>query len=349
MLRRVLFALEAVERRVVWLLLHRSSRVHVHPFSGLGAGEQVQLGGRVLHGAPVRPGDVRVRSSRWAVLRANLLPFLSVEVPGAEVLVTLGARSEMVQADREGYVRSQMDGLPLPPGRHTVTLTPVRPAGAPAQGTVHVPDPTADLAVVSDIDDTIVDSGIAHGLLAILRTMLLQEQSTRVPLTGAPELYRALARSPAGAGDRPFFYLSTSPWNLVGFLQGFLQRHDFPDGPLILTDWGPGADGLMRVTTRTHKLVALRRLAQDLPHPRFLLIGDSGQLDPAIYAEFSREHPGRVAAIYIRRAPAAGPTADERTAAAVQLLDGTGVPLVLAADSDAMLQHAREHGLVATA
>jgi len=345
----VLLALEAVERGAAWLLLHRGSQVHVHPFSGLGAGERVQLGGRVLHGAPVRPGDARVRSSRWAVVRANLLPFLSVEVPGADVRVTLGARSEMVQADHEGYVQTLLEGVPLPPGRHVVTLTPVRPAGAPAHGTVHVPDPTADLAVVSDVDDTIVDSGIAHGLLAILRTMLLQEQSTRVPLTGAPELYRALAGSPAGTGDRPFFYLSTSPWNLVGFLQGFLQRHGFPDGPLLLTDWGPGADGLLRVTTRTHKLVALRRLAQDLPQARFLLIGDSGQLDPAIYAEFSREHPGRVAAIYIRRARAAGPTADERTAAAVRLLDGTGVPLVLAADSASMLQHARDHGLIAPA
>lgn len=115
----------------------------------------------------------------------------------------------------------------LPPGAHRVTLTP-QPAGQSAVGIVHVPDPAADLAVVSDVDDTIVDSGIAHGLAAILSTMLLQEQSTSVPLTGAAELYRALAKGTPETAERPFFYLSTSPWNLAGFLQGFLARHRFP-------------------------------------------------------------------------------------------------------------------------
>ncbi|HEX8766929.1 MAG TPA: phosphatase domain-containing protein, partial [Jatrophihabitans sp.] len=242
-LRAVLLAFEAAERKVAWLLLRLGRPVRVHPFSGFGTGDWALLGGRVLVGAPPRSGTAR--TSRWAVLRANLLPFLSVEVPGARVRVTLDGRELVVRADPEGYVRVRVEDVQLPPGRHRVTLTPVRPAGEPAFGTVHVPHPAADLAVVSDVDDTIIDSGIAHGLAAILSTMLLREQSTRVPLTGAAELYRALAQGASGV-ERPFFYLSTSPWNLVGFLQDFLVRHRFPDGPLVLTDWGPGADGLLR-------------------------------------------------------------------------------------------------------
>lgn len=195
-LHAVLLAFEAVERKAAWVLLRRGWPVRVHPFSGFGTGGWALLGGRVLVEAPPRPGSAR--SSRWAVLRANLLPFLSVEVPGARVRVTLAGREVMAHADREGYVRVRLEDLHLPPGRHQVTLTPVRPAGKPAFGAVHVPDPAADVVVVSDVDDTIVDSGIAHGLSATLRTMLLQEQSTRVPLTGAPELYRALAQGGAG-------------------------------------------------------------------------------------------------------------------------------------------------------
>ncbi|HEY0167532.1 MAG TPA: App1 family protein [Jatrophihabitans sp.] len=341
-LRAVLLAFEAVERRAAWLLLRLGWPVRVHPFSGFGTGGWALLGGRVLVEAPPRVGDAR--SSRWAVLRSNLLPFLSVEVPGARVRVTLGEREVMARADREGYLQVRLEDLHLPPGRHQVTLTPVRPAGKPALGVVHVPDPAADVAVVSDVDDTIVDSGIAHGLGATLRTMLLQEQSTRVPLTGAPELYRALAQGTPGTVERPFFYLSTSPWNLVGYLQGFLTRHRFPDGPLVLTDWGPGADSLLRVSSRTHKLSTLRQLAQALPHSRFVLIGDSGQQDPAIYADFCAEHPGRVLAVYIRRAGTAG---DQRVEQAERLLDEAGVPFVLAEDTDAMLRHAVELGLVA--
>lgn len=341
-LRAVLLAFEAAERQVAWLLLRLGRRVRVHPFSGYGTGDWAQLGGRVLVEAPARTGGAR--AGRWSVLRANLLPFLSVEVPGARVLVTFEEREVVVRADSEGYVQVRFEGIQLPPGRHRVTLTPVRPAGAPAYATVHVPDPAADLAVVSDVDDTIVDSGIAHGLAAVLRTMLLQEQSTRVPLTGAPELYRALAQGPPGTVERPFFYLSTSPWNLVGFLQGFLVRHRFPQGPLVLTDWGPGADSLLRVSSRRHKLSSLRQLAQALPHSRFVLIGDSGQQDPAIYADFCLEHPGRVAAVYIRRAGSAG---DQRAEQAERLLATAGVPFVIADDTDAMLRHAVEHGLVA--
>jgi phosphatidate phosphatase APP1 len=342
-LRAVLLAFEAAERKVAWLLLRLGRPVRVHPFSGFGTGDWALLGGRVLVGAPPRTGSAR--ATRWAVLRANLLPFLSVEVPGAQVRVRLDGRETVVRADPEGYLRVLIEDVQLPPGRHRVTLTPVRPAGQPAFGTVHVPDPAADLAVVSDVDDTIVDSGIAHGLAAILSTMLLREQSTRVPLTGAAELYRALARGASGV-ERPFFYLSTSPWNLVVFLQGFLTRHRFPDGPLVLTDWGPGADSLLRVSSRAHKLSALRRLAQALPHSRFVLIGDSGQQDPAIYADFCAEHPGRVAAVYIRRAGAAG---DQRAEQAGRLLTEAGVPFVIADDTEAMLRHAVEHRLVAEA
>lgn len=345
-LRAVLLTLEAAERRVAWLLLRLGRPVRVHPFTGFGTGGWALLGGRVLVGAP--PRTAGGRAGRWAVLRANLLPFLSVEVPGAQVRVTLDGHETVVRADSEGYVRVLLEDVQLPPGRHRVTLTPVRPAGEPAIATVHVPDPAADLAVVSDVDDTIVDSGIAHGVAAILRTMLLQEQSTRVPLAGAAELYRALAQGASGV-ERPFFYLSTSPWNLVGFLQGFLARHRFPDGPLVLTDWGPGADSLLRISSRTHKLSTLRRLAEAMPHSRFVLIGDSGQQDPAIYADFCAEHPGRVAAVYIRRAGVAGPAGDERGELAERVLGEAGVPFVLADDTEAMLRHAMALGLVSRA
>jgi phosphatidate phosphatase APP1 len=345
-LQPLLSAVLGLERLLARLLLRLGGPVSVHPFTGFGTDGWIQVGGRVVVGPPARSrasrSSVATRSGRWAVVRANLLPFLTVEVPGARVQLTFGARSEVVRADGDGYVHGLMHDVVLTPGRHTVTLTPLGPPGPPARATVHVPGPGAALAVVSDIDDTIVDSGVAHGVVAILRTMLLSEQSSRVPLTGAPELYQALA-----APGRPFFYLSISPWNLAGFLQGFLERHRFPDGPLILTDWGPGAGGLLRVSSRSHKGAALRRLAQQLPHSRFVLVGDTGQEDPEIYADFGREHPERVAAVYIRRAGSPGAAVDRRVEQATQLLAGLGVPCLVTGDSGAMLAHAREHGLAA--
>jgi phosphatidate phosphatase APP1 len=325
-------------------LLRRLGRpVRVHPFPGLAAQGSARIGGRVLVAAGPPP-EPPARVTTWSALRANLGQFLTVEIPHAEVRVDLGGRSVVASADREGYLDLLLDDVPLDPGRHTAIFTPVDPPGLPARGTVHVPDAAADLVVVSDIDDTIVDSGIAHGVLATIATALLRDQATRVPLAGATELYQALARG-AGGPTRPFVYLSTSPWNLLGFLQRFLERHRFPDGPLVLTDWGPGSSGLFRVGTRAHKLAALENLARLLPRMRFVLVGDSGQQDADIYTAFALEHPGRVAAVYIRRAAGGGAAREERLRQCARSLNEAEVPLLIADDSSAMLAHARALGL----
>ena len=351
MLRQVVHAVVGLERRLASLLVLLGGPVRVHPFHGFGADGWVRLGGRVLVGATPQLRRTRgggraapARLTRRAMVRANLLPFLTVEVAHARVRLAIGNREEVVVADGDGYVHARLTDLTLPAGRHVATLTPLEPHGPPSTATVHVLDPKADLVVVSDVDDTIVDSGIAHGMVATLTTMLLQEQSTRVPLAGAPELYRALARG--GDVDRPFFYLSTSPWNLVGFLQGFLSRRGFPEGPLLLTDWGPSTSSLLRASSLEHKLTALRELAQQLPLARFVLIGDTGQQDPLIYARFASEHPGRVACVYVRRAGSPGPRAEARAAMATAELARCGVPFLVTGDSEQMLQHAREQDLV---
>jgi phosphatidate phosphatase APP1 len=352
--RSLLVRVEDVAQGTAARLLLRAGRpARVHAFSGLASAGTARLGGRVLVGAAGHgSGGSRSggdRSGGWSstvqMLRANLAPFLTVEVPGARVRVEIGGRSVVAVADREGYAEATLDDVHLPPGPHRALLTPVAPAGDAVTGTVHVPDPAADVAVVSDIDDTIVDSGVAHGLLAVLRIVLLSDPSERVPLDGAASLYQALARGSGAGPERPFFYLSTSPWNLVGFLQDFLQRHGFPPGPLALTDWGPGSAGLFRVGTREHKLGVLRGLAADLPGVRFVLLGDSGQADPEIYTAFALEHPGRVAAVYIRRAGLTGPARQQRLDDCARRLHEVDVPFVVAGDSATMLTHARAAGL----
>ena len=346
--RLVLRAEDLVQSAVLRLALRPGRPVRAEAFPAFGADGWVRVRGRVLVGTG--PGDAVAAAeppqvTRWSSLRANLSQFLTLEVPRAQVRVSVGEHDEVLVTDRDGYLDAVLPEVRLPPGRHAVTLTPVEPAGQPGVGILHVPDPAADVVVVSDIDDTIIDSGIAHGLVATLSTALLRDASTRVPLEGAAELYRAMARDADGP-ERPFVYLSTSPWNLVRFLQRFLEQHRFPAGPLLLTDWGPGAGGLLRVGTQQHKLTALRSLAELLPRPRFVLVGDSGQQDADIYRTFALEHPGRVAAVYIRLA-ADDPARRRTHADSARSLEQAGVPFVVAADSAGMLRHAQEHGLAA--
>jgi phosphatidate phosphatase APP1 len=346
MLRSALVRVEdTLQRGLAALLLRAGVPARIQPFPALVAGGTLRIGGRVLLGAVGNPKAAR-RLGRAAVIRANLKPFITFEVPRAEVEIRLAGRRLAVSADREGYFNAVLHDLDLPPGRHRVDMVPVRPRGESAPGTVYVADAAADLTVVSDIDDTIVDSGVARGLLATIRTAVLSDGSARMPLDGAPELYRALARPARGGPERPFIYLSTSPWNLVGFLEGFLHRHGFPAGPLALTDWGPGSAGLLRVPGRAHKLGVLQQLAADLPRLPFVLIGDSGQADPDIYTEFAVADPGRVAAVYIRRAGRTSATGVRRLEDCARRLQSVRVPFVVAEDSATILAHAAAMGLV---
>jgi phosphatidate phosphatase APP1 len=100
--------------------------------------------------------------------------------------------------------------------------------------------------------------------------------------------------------DGPVVYLSTGAWNTFDSLRRFLQAHRFPEGPLLLTDWGPSNSGWFR-SGPAHKRSQLNRLAHDFPHIRWLLVGDDGQHDPRLYTEFARRWPDRVSAIAIRQ------------------------------------------------
>ena len=333
------------QRALASVLIRAGRPVKAFPLPGMVMSGSAHVQGRVL----VRRSSTkreRARSTKLQLLRANMAPFFTAEVANACVRVQLGDRHQDVVTDREGYFVATVDATDLAPGTHPVTATPVRPEGEPLQSTVYVPDPHADFVVVSDIDDTIIDSGVAHGPLTTLKTVLLSDSSTRVPLDGAAVLYRALARTADGSLERPFVYLSTSPWNLAGFLQGFLERHGFPSGTLVLTDWGFGPHGGLRIGGRQHKLAALRKLAEGLPSLRFILLGDSGQADAEIYATFAAEHPGRVAAVYIRGA--GRPTAERqrRLQASAEILQEVGVPFLVAGDSDEIMRDAVAAGWV---
>ena len=66
-----------------------------------------------------------------------------------------------------------------------------------------------------------------------------------------------------------------------------------------MTDWGPTNTGWFR-SGQEHKHAQLHRLARELPHVKWLLVGDDGQHDPKIYTEFTGRRPDRVRGIAIR-------------------------------------------------
>jgi phosphatidate phosphatase APP1 len=157
-------------------------------------------------------------------------------------------------------------------------------------------DPTVGFGIVSDIDDTVMVTALPRPFLAAWNTFVLNEHARR-PVPGMPVLYERLLRSHPGA---PVIYLSTGAWNVAPTLSRFLGRNLYPRGALLLTDWGPTHDRWFR-SGKEHKRTSLERLAGEFPTMRWLLVGDDGQHDEALYGEFAGNHPENVAGVAIRQ------------------------------------------------
>lgn len=221
---------------------------------------------------------------------------------------------------------------------------------ARATGRIYAVPPTARFGVISDVDDTVIESGITN-LFTAARVTFLNNARTRVPLPGVSELYRAFRRGVGGAdtpedgSGNPIFYVSSSAWNLYDLIRDFLDLNDIPLGPVLLRALGPGGQSLKQ--GHSHKLEKAERVMEAYPHLRFVLIGDSGQHDAQLYLEAARRHRDRILAIYIRDIhPHRSTRKDEQVRECADEAAALGVPMLLAPDSRSIAEHAFQLGLI---
>ncbi|MDR2925783.1 MAG: DUF2183 domain-containing protein [Azoarcus sp.] len=151
------------------------------------------------------------------------------------------------------------------------------------------------VSIVSDIDDTIKISEV-RDRKALLRNTFI-EPFRAVP--GMAAWYKELAGNywPSVV----FHYLSAAPAQMYPALSEFLREEGFSAGILHLresTSWRTLYAN--HEETVAHKKNILIRLITGWPQRKFILIGDSGEKDPEIYADIARAYPDRILAIHIR-------------------------------------------------
>jgi phosphatidate phosphatase APP1 len=294
--------LEVIFDRVVWGLRRRFGHLgplQIVTYRGFGTADRAVLRGRVLEASVLErslPADSTYRSVRRMLRR-----FFSREVPDASVRTELAHGTVRSTTDDEGYfdipVESPRFGAPgdWQTAEVEVVAAPVRgliPVRATAE--LLIPGDAAELGIISDIDDTVLQTHVTQKLRMIWVT-LSGSAFTRMPFEGTSELYHALAAGRSGQASNPVFYVSKSPWNLYDFLVDFLDHHRLPRGPLLLRDMG-----LREEPPVDHKSAAVCQLLDTYPTLPFVLLGDSGERDPEIYLETAARYPGRIRAIYIR-------------------------------------------------
>lgn len=318
------------------------------PYLGFGNARRIWLKGRLLDEYGFR--EQSVADSGWANLVALYQRLESDEVADARVLASFAGRTVEARTDRGGYFTFDI-GLDtdLASGMHQVELEfpdNAQPDGQPLRATacVMVPAATARFGIISDIDDTVLWTNVTNKLnmaLMLART----NHHTRKPFKGVAGFYRALRDGATGSENNPMFYVSSSPWHLYGPLVDFLKLQDIPLGPLLLRELS--VRQVLKLTEHgNHKLEQIERILDFYPDMRFVLIGDSGEQDPEIYAEIVRRHPQAVRMIYIRNVNP-DPSRIEALDRLIEEVSATGIQLVLSPDSVFAASHAAAEGLIA--
>jgi phosphatidate phosphatase APP1 len=321
----------------------------VQPYRGYGTATELYLRGRVFRqprlGGGLLAGTVRRdvadilrRTVRWGLGRK-------------EIVARFGGAEQRVTTDRDGYFEVPLRLTEPPPADriwHDVELSlEHRGEIVREKGEVFVPPRSSRFVVISDIDDTVVLTGVAN-VAKMMYRLFVQGVESRVAFPGVAALYRALHRGASGDEQNPMLYVSRGPWSIYEMLEEFFHLHRIPVGPILfLREWGLTIQRPLPKRSRDHKLELIEGMLaryHDLP---FILIGDSGQHDPEIYAQVVRDYPGRVLAVYIRNVSRRTSRRDEIDELAREL-DREGSPLILASDSFVMARHAAEEGFIST-
>ncbi|MGL3151723.1 App1 family protein [Microbacterium sp. A82] len=266
----------------------RGRTATIQPFAGYGGSGWVRVVGRVL----IVPPQRRTENGEYASVR-GWRSFVGIPVSFATVRVMIGGRTHEVIADRGGVIDTVINA-DLQPGWQSFTVAVENQEPVEASAFIVADDVT--FGVLSDVDDTVMVTALPRPFIAAWNSFVIDEHA-RLPVPGMAVLLEQLVRQHPGS---PMIYLSTGAWNVAPTLSRFMNRHLFPRGSMLLTDWGPTHDRWFR-SGREHKLTNLRRLAEEFPNVRWLLIGDDGQHDESIYTEFMQEHPDLVAGVAIRQ------------------------------------------------
>jgi phosphatidate phosphatase APP1 len=214
-----------------------------------------------------------------------------------------------------------------------------------AEGRVFIPHST-QYGFISDIDDTIMVSHSAKTHKK-LRQLFIKSPLKRSLFPDVAKHYELLAAAHTTPDvPNPFFYVSSSEWNLYEYLHEVFTYNKLPEGIFLLNQvkrwfqlWKTGKSG------HEGKLLRILRILEAFPKQQFVLLGDNSQSDPEIYAMLAQRHPGKIHAVYIRNIIPRNEAATQRI---LQPLKDAGIAVCFFKESKEAIIHSREIGLIGT-
>ncbi len=210
-------------------------------------------------------------------------------------------------------------------------------------GKVYVPHIT-QYAFISDIDDTVINSYSAS-IWKRLKVLLTENPRTRTVFPSAANYYQQLALAHTRLDQpNPFFYVSSSEWNLYDYLTEMFRFNQLPNGTFSLNAIKQLRDFFKTGKTgHQGKLLRVMRVIDAFPEQKFVFFGDNSQQDPQIYTTITERYPANIAAVYIRNISS---TKADSTKRLLDEIEQRGIATCFFRHSDEAKAHSKKIGLI---
>jgi phosphatidate phosphatase APP1 len=322
-----------------------SKKIAIKVYHGFGHTHDIVLYGHVFR-RHVPVYDRHTRNPLMNMLRLLRL-FLINPVPDVSLQVKWEDQSIPAVSEYDGFFKAEWKAAKeTSAGWHPVAVKNLPEASkqeAVGEGRIYIPHKT-QFAFISDVDDTIMVSHSAT-IGRRLKELLFKNPHSRSLFPDVARHYQLLAAAHTAAAEpNPFFYVSSSEWNLYDYLRDVFSFNKLPDGAFLLNQvkrwyqlWKTGK------TKHEGKLLRLVRILDVFPNQRFVLFGDNSQSDPAIYETLSEKYAHRLHAIYIRNVHAAHAAATDTILSCIQQ---RGIHTIQFTHSKEAIEHSLQIGLI---
>jgi phosphatidate phosphatase APP1 len=321
------------------------STAKVNVYHGYGYKDSLIVYGHVLAGKPTSPTKY---TNNVVVNVISLIKLFFIKpVAGVDVLLQWEGQQIYSTTEKDGSFKFEWASVTaISPGWHSITVHLLNKKSEPTafgEGKIFVPHVT-QYGFISDIDDTVL---VSHSATTgkRLRVLFTSNPRSRKTFADVVKYYQLLSIAHTEpAVPNPFFYVSSSEWNLYDYLNEFFKHNGLPKGAFLLNEikrWYQ----LFKTGKTKHqgKLIKVARILQVFPKQRFVLLGDNSQSDPEIYAAIANKYPERIVAIYLRNISSKKELA---TTKLLQAIASKDIYTCLFKHTDEAIAHSRSIGLI---
>jgi phosphatidate phosphatase APP1 len=273
-------------------------------YNGYGNDNKIIIFGHVFKVSPLPRKTYR---SNWITNMFAVLRLFMVKVfPDTTVSLEWQSKIYQTHTEKDGFFifEISLENI-VAPGWYNVMVRLTDPKylirNIQGNGSFYIPFESQH-GFISDIDDTFLVSYSAK-IRRRLYVLFTKNARTRKPFEGVIYHYQSLAAfGQVGKNSNPFFYVSSSEWNLYNFIVDFARFNDLPKGVFLLGQikklkdfWRSGQNN------HSTKFMRIVRIVEAYPDLKFVLLGDDSQQDPIIYSSIVKHFPEKIIAVYIRR------------------------------------------------